>query len=216
LPFRSRDSGTSLPKEALFCCAFLCDKDGKTIHDFGEQRPGSGEPLSARLLVSLIESHNLVDFLETVHTRGIILGKEVRIRYAGSARNLLLHGFQTPAGILVFASLVPITTVPITTRPAPTVATLQPDVTHPGTTEVEENIAYLAEVAHDLRNPISSIISACEYLATFSRENLNPEQLELIAGIESSAASLLQLSRQLSERAGARSESAGHDAATSK
>jgi signal transduction histidine kinase len=211
LPFGSGDSGTPLSKEALSCCAFLCDKDGQTIHDFGEQRPGSGEPLSARSLVGLIESRNLIDFLGKVHTRGIILGKEVRIHYRGSARNLLLHGFQTPAGILVFASLVP-----VPAKPVSTLATPRPDVTQPCTREVDEHIAYLAEVAHDLRNPISSIISACEYLATFSQENLNPDQLEMIAGIESSAASLLQLSRQLSERAGARSESAGRDAGTSK
>jgi signal transduction histidine kinase len=57
----------------------------------------------------------------------------------------------------------------------------------------------LFQVAHDLRNPISSIISACEYLTTYSPEDLQPDQREMIAQIESSAVTLLRLSQQLSK-----------------
>jgi len=59
----------------------------------------------------------------------------------------------------------------------------------------------LLEAAHDLQNPISALISTCEYLAAYSPGNLNPEQLEMIAGIESSAATLLLNSRRISELA---------------
>jgi K+-sensing histidine kinase KdpD len=62
----------------------------------------------------------------------------------------------------------------------------------------------LIEVAHDLQNPISSIISACEYLAAYSRRP-SRAQLEMIAGIKASAATLLELSGRISKLAGPKS-----------
>lgn len=64
----------------------------------------------------------------------------------------------------------------------------------------EGTVNLLIEVAHDLQNPISSIISACEYLAAYSHHP-NRVQLEMIAGIEASATTLLQLSARISELA---------------
>jgi K+-sensing histidine kinase KdpD len=68
-------------------------------------------------------------------------------------------------------------------------------------TKDEEGTAnLLIEVAHDLQNPISSIISACEYLAAYSHR-ANRVQLEMIAGIEASASTLLRLSTRISDLA---------------
>jgi hypothetical protein len=58
---------------------------------------------------------------------------------------------------------------------------------------------HMTQVAHDFQNRISSIISACEYLATYSPENLNPDQREMIVQIGSSAATLVELSQEISE-----------------
>jgi signal transduction histidine kinase len=179
----------SFSSEASCCCAFLCDENGHVIDDFGEQRPGSGESLSARLLVSLIESSSLVEFLEAVRTRGIILGWETKVHVDGSARSLLLHGFQTQCGILVFAPMAPGSAALTDNRSAEPAAL------------AESTANQLFEVAHDLQNPISSISSACEYLAAYSQDNLDPAQLEMIAGIESAAATLLQVSDRLSKLA---------------
>jgi signal transduction histidine kinase len=144
----------------------------------------------------MIESGGLTDFLEAFHTHRATLGWERMIHHEGSASTLVLHGSQTPCGILVFGYSTP--------RPA----TLQNDraaafaaVTDSKTrSAADEDAANLMfTVVHDLKNPISSIISSCEYLREYSQENLNPAQLEIIAGIESSASTLLQLSARLFE-----------------
>jgi len=182
----------SLTSGASCCCAFLCDQHGQVIHDFGEQRPDSSESISAHSLLDLMDSRSLADFLEIVRTRGLTLGWEMRVHHGGSDRSLLLHGFQTPCGALVFAPLAP--------HPAGETLNSAP-VADPGTQEDEEGASDLVEAAHDLQNPISSLISACEYLATYSGGSLNPEQLEMIAGIESSAAAVLLHSRRIAELA---------------
>jgi|HubBroStandDraft_6_1064221.scaffolds.fasta_scaffold134066_2 hypothetical protein len=145
--------------------------------------------MSAHALITLMDSRSLGEFLENVRSRGITLGWEIRVQHQGSLRSLLLHGFQTPCGALVFASL---------TAPPAGEAAL---VTDAETQEDEGGVTDLVEAAHDLQNPISSLISACEYLAAYSPGNLNAEQLELIAGIESSAATLLLHSRRIAELA---------------
>ncbi len=58
----------------------------------------------------------------------------------------------------------------------------------------------LIEVAHDLQNPISSILSACEYLSAYSEDPT--AQMEMVAGIQASAATLLQLSGRILQLAG--------------
>ena len=66
----------------------------------------------------------------------------------------------------------------------------------------EETSRVLLTAIHDLKNPISSIIGSCEYLAEYSRENLEPDQLEMIVGIEASARALLQLTGKLFQLCG--------------
>ena len=194
MPVRSGGSTMSLASQSSCCCAFLCDDVGQVVQDFGEQRPGSGESISARSLVGLIERRTLLDFLNTVHMRGAALGLETKIHYGGYRRRLLLHGFQTPRGILIFAPVVPSSAKPpLTVKPANTVA-----VADSSAKGEEDTANLLLEVAHDLQNPISSIISACEYLAAYSQENADRAQLEMIAGIESAAATLLKLSDRIS------------------
>ena len=62
----------------------------------------------------------------------------------------------------------------------------------------EDTEKMLAGALHDLKNPISTIIFSCEYLSEYAQENLEPEQLEMIAAIEASAQTLLRLSGGLS------------------
>ena len=66
----------------------------------------------------------------------------------------------------------------------------------------EDTSRILLTAIHDLKNPISSIIGSCEYLAEYSQENLEPDQLEMIAGIEASARTLLRLAGGLAEGCG--------------
>jgi signal transduction histidine kinase len=184
-------------------CALLCDKDGRIIRFFQEQRADASK-MTPCSLIGLTEPGALVEFLEAVRTRGVICGWEMTIHYKGTARNILLHGFLTPQGTLVLP-------VWLVRPPAPqTGQSADPfPVTHPRTRDHARQNRSLFEVAHDLQNPICSIISACEYLATYSRENLNPDQMEMIAGIGSAAETLLQLSHRLSERTKVRSGGAG-------
>jgi signal transduction histidine kinase len=196
LPSRTRDFERSFPNESnASFCAFLCENDGQIIGDAGEQLLGSKRCISARLLVGLINSSSLMAFLEAVRNRSVIQAWEMTIHYRRSARSLLLHGSQTPFGILVFATLTP------------RLAALEGDRSHPSTTVTdlrmrsnEEGMEKpLSDAIHDLKNPISSIISACEYLALYSQGNLKPEELQMITAIESSARTLLQLSDRIAE-----------------
>jgi signal transduction histidine kinase len=195
MSIRSRVSGIFFPHESSCWCVLLCDKDGRVIHDFGERGPAIAQSIPARSLIGLLESGGLADFLDTVRTCGVTRGWEMKIHYGGTARKILLHGFQTPQGYLIFAPLPP--------YPAKSKASRSTDsaaVTRPRKKAVKEDTVGLSELAHNLRNPVSSIISACEYLASYSPENLNREQREMLAGIESAAAALLQLSSRLSAR----------------
>jgi signal transduction histidine kinase len=211
MPLRSGDPGIFFPNEASCWCALLCDNDGHVILDFGERRSDASASIPARTLIGLIESGSLADFLESVRTCGVTRGWEMRIHYGGSALRILLHGFQTPQGILVFAPLPP--------YPAKQADVLTSDFRPLAPLRAGRAMKRrpsLFEVAHELQNPISSIIGACEYLATYYRENLNSDQSEMISGIESSAATLLRLSRRLSEAAPRRVRRASGDAASSK
>ena len=76
----------------------------------------------------------------------------------------------------------------------------------------EETAKMLAGALHDLKNPISTIIGSCEYLSEYTQENLQPEQLEMIAAIETSAQTLLRLSGGLSRVFVAGGQSAGNGA----
>jgi len=195
MPLRSGDTGIFFPHEASCWCALLCDKDGRVIHNFGGPRSGAAESIPARSLMGLLESGGLADFLDTVRTCGVTRGWEMRIHYGGVARKILLHGFQTPQGFLIFAPLPPHTAHERTSRSAGSTPVSRSKKNPP-----KEDTFNLFQIAHNLQNPVSSIISACEYLVTYSRENLNTEQVEMIVGIESAAAALLELSRRLSER----------------
>jgi hypothetical protein len=208
---RSGDSGIFFPSEASCWCALLCDNDGHVIHDFGGRLLGASVSNPTQTLADLIESGSLVDFLDTVRNCGVTRGWEMRIRYGGSALSILLHGFQTPQGILIFAPLPPFPPKQGDVRTSDF-----PRATPLKTGKAMKRRPSLFEVAHDLQNPISSIISACEYLAGYSRGNLNSEQSEVISGIESSAATLLQLSRRLSEEAPRRVRRTSGDAGGSK
>jgi signal transduction histidine kinase len=57
----------------------------------------------------------------------------------------------------------------------------------------------LEVAAHDLRNPISGILTACQYLTEDATSILEPHQVLVLASIESSARVALQLIHALSE-----------------
>ncbi len=182
--------------EAPVWSAFLCDNDGRITRDFGGA-------ISARSLLDLMESSDLMSFLESVRVLGATSGWQLTIHDGGTVKTLVLHGSFTPCGILVFATLTP---CPACAEPDPH-AVAKPSVEGSGFNcprdaatqcpvlahQEEEAIRRLSAVVHDLKNPISSIISSCEYLEEYSQENLEPEQMELIQAIESSARTLLQL-----------------------
>jgi signal transduction histidine kinase len=173
--------------------AFLCDNDGRVIRDFGELTPCSSEPTSAHSLVGA-----LTDFLETVGTDGAV-GWTVRTQYWKSASSLLLQGCQTPWGILIFATLA-LGSAALSQDRSTASATVEWSLTRNDLSILSQMLTFV----HDVRNPISSIISACDYLQEYSRENLDPAQLEMIAGIESAAKTLLQLSNRISHLSDAR------------
>jgi hypothetical protein len=183
--------------EASVWSAFLCDNEGRITRDFGGA-------ISARSLVDLMESGNLMSFLESVRSLGATSGWQLRIHDGGTVKTLVLHGSLTPCGILVFATLTPCPECAESEPHAEVKQSLERSgfncprdaaVTQCSVLahQEEETIRRLSAVVHDLKNPISSIISSCEYLEGYSQENLEPDQLELIHAIESSARTLLQL-----------------------
>jgi signal transduction histidine kinase len=210
--------GCSVPSETntFCCCAFLCDNDGQVIRDLGVQLPSSSKPIAAGSLLGLIESGRWLDFLETVRIHGAALRWETKTHYESSARSLQLHGAQTPCGILVFGTLTSgsaalkhdQSTATATGAESSTRSTL---TSHQHGEDIPE---HLLSVAHDLNNPISSIISSCEYLVEYSQENLDTVQVEMIGGIEASARTLLQLSSIISRLCTLRSTLTMTDAGT--
>jgi hypothetical protein len=154
---------------ASLSAAFLCDNDGRITGD-------SGGTITERLQLDLAEPDSFMKFLESVRSRGTTLGWEMSIRDGGTASSLLLHGSLTPRGILVYATLTP--------SPAPS-------------PEYEDALRLMSAVVHDFKNPISTIISSCEYLEEYSPENLDPQQWEMIRSIHSAAATLLRLSSSI-------------------
>jgi hypothetical protein len=174
--------------------AFLCDNDGRITRDFGES-------LSARSLVELIEPPNLLNFLEAVSDRDAVPGWEMKIHYEGSAANLVLQGLLTQGGILVFATLAPCAP-PMQRDQSVAPGSLSESTPKkvgvkraPTLTEQQEE--WLSAAVHDFKNPISCIISSCEFLEGYSRESLEPEQLEVVRAIQSAARTLLRLSANI-------------------
>jgi hypothetical protein len=172
--------------------AFLCDNDGRITRDFGES-------LSARSLVDMIQPRNLANFVETICHRDAAPGWEIKIRYEGSARRLLLQGLLTLRGVLVFATLAPSVARKKRDESAVTVRETMPNRAGipqtPALTKQQQET--LSAAVHDFKNPISCIITSCEYLEGYSGENLEPEQLEVIRAIQASAGTLLRLSSNI-------------------
>lgn len=171
-------SSSADPANAPHGWVFLCDGEGSVIRDFLDP-PGSprGDYISAHSLVALVDPGAWIDFLESVRTRGAFFSREFTIDWDGSALRLFCGGCQSRAGVLVFAA----TTGSVTAPAAGGFATP------------------MAKAIHDLNNPISSIISSCDYLSEYARENLTPEQLTMIGVIEMSARNLLILSGRIAE-----------------
>jgi len=190
-------SETYLPNESTpaYVCAFLCDTDGRVIRDLVEETPRSAETISARSLMSLVESGSWIDFLEAVRIDGTALGWGIRIPRGVPISNLLLNGLQTPFGILVFAASI--------LRPSkfPEVRSAR-SATAPGFKAgraIEDLPNLLPNAVHDLRNSISSVLSLCEYFGEYSQKNQNPDYMEMIASVESSARTALELSDRMFE-----------------
>jgi K+-sensing histidine kinase KdpD len=62
-----------------------------------------------------------------------------------------------------------------------------------------ERAVRLRKVIHDLQNPISSIITSCDYLVSYGMDTLEPDQVEMIARMESSARALMRLTHKIRE-----------------
>jgi hypothetical protein len=178
--------------DASHFCAFLCDDKGQIIHELREQPPShSSELIFAHPFFRLSGSRSLEDFLKTFRAHDPAQEHEMRIQYGEPVTRLLLHGFQTPYGILVLVTSMPVAAAP-DARPA--------DSTNPAPHK-SDNATLLFNALHDLKNSASSIVNSCEYLTEYSRDNLSSEQLEVIAGVYSTATVLLRLSETISELA---------------
>ena len=193
-------------KPPMSLYAFLCDNEDQIIHHFDE----SG---SAWVLSDLIEPDDLTNFLDNVRRRGPLPGREIKVSCEGSSATLVLRGFETQRGILVLATLTPCPPQP--DRAPSSSSTKMTESVIPGrfncplseaVTECpvlikqeEEILQRVSAVVHDFKNPISSIIGLCEYLEGYCQENLEPEQLEAISGIQTAAQTLLQLSMSISQ-----------------
>lgn len=165
--------GDSLPPGAN-AWMFLCDADGQVIRDFVGD--ASDACSSARSLVARIEPAAWIDFLEATRTRGTFLARELKARLDDADLPLFCGGCPSGAGVLVFAAVMSF-----------------PSASSRGFTSP------MSKAIHDLNNPISSIISSCDYLTEYARENLSPEQMEMIGVIESAARTLLRLSARIAE-----------------
>jgi signal transduction histidine kinase len=66
----------------------------------------------------------------------------------------------------------------------------------------EASARLLSTAVHDLRNPISSVLSSCDYLIAYCLDNLDPEQVEMITRIQVSARTLLDCSDRIRGIAG--------------
>jgi signal transduction histidine kinase len=173
-----------------YCRVFLLDNDGKVIRDFGELEPGPAESLPASSLIGLVEAGRFADFLKTVRAHGAAT-PEMRIPLASAGGSFLFRGSQTPYGILVFA------------RVASELGDAAPMEEAPGPGPVQDVPDLLANLAHDLKNPISGIIGACQFLGEDGPEKLSAAQLRVLASIESSARKLLQIADGLPRHGGA-------------
>lgn len=176
--------------------ALLCDDDGRIIRDFGD-------PLTAGSPVGLTESVGFAHFLEAVRDRGAVVGWETEIRSGESTSSLLLHGAQTPCGVLVFAISNP--GLRALDHAGPAVSATVAEHRDAGAEDAAE---LMFAAVHELKNPISSIISSCEYLSEYSRESLDSEQMAMIERMHSSAMTLLQVSGKIAEFSKAKLRSA--------
>ncbi len=206
-------SETCVPNQpgAAYWYAFLSGQDGRVIRDFGHSEASRREPVSSALLLDRMEPGQWADFAASVQASGAIMGFETRISRGPSTGRLVLNGCQTPCGLLVFAILTP-------DRPAgdPDPEAGNSAVTEPMTRDElirrandaaaacdamrkhqEDTSRLLRDAIHRLKDPISSIISSCEYLEEYAQDNLEPEQREMIAAIAVSAQTMLELSTGL-------------------
>ncbi len=166
--------GDSLPPGAN-AWMFLCDADGQVIRDFVEDPADASS--SARSLVARIEPAAWIDFLESARTRGTFLARELKARLDDTDIRLFCGGCPSGVGVLVFAAVMGV----------------------PSSSSSGDFASPISKAIHDLNNPISSIISSCDYLTEYAQENLSPEQMEMIGVIESAARTLLRLSARIAE-----------------
>ena len=186
-------------------CVFLCESDGRVIHDFGDAETSDRSLVPAPVLPGLIGHDRMLDFLALVEAGGAAPGCQISIGREGPAGSLVMRGTQTPYGTLVFAVLP--ATGEHTTEAIRTGTHLQGHDDAVAQCAAlrkheEDTSRILREAVHDLKNPISSIIGSCEYLTQYCEDDPVAEHLEIISGMEASARMLLQLSGRLAQLCG--------------
>ncbi len=220
-------SEISVPKqhgpENWYAC--LAGQDGRVIRDFGDSEAPRKEPASSALLLDLMEPRHWMDFAASVQAHGAMIGFATRISQGPSAGSLLLHGFQTPCGLLILAIFTPDRAAG---DPAPHAErdTAEEWMTRDELVrrandaaancaamkkQQEDTTELLRDAIHQLKNPISSIIGSCEYLAEYAQDNLELEQRETLSAIEASAQTMLKLASGLARLCG-RNEPPANDA----
>jgi signal transduction histidine kinase len=172
---------------------FLCDQNGEIVRDLGETLLSWGESISARSLIDVIEADSFQEFLKYIRTQGAALGWQSLVYHMGSHWSLSLNGSCTPSGILVFAHLSPASTA----LDESAYNAADEETARKATALDKLRNAELRKAVHDLKNPISSILGSCDFLSAYSHDQLDQEQVEIIAGIEASARTLLQLTSRI-------------------
>ena len=186
-------------------CVFLCESDGRVIHDFGDAETSGRSLVPAPVLPGLIGHDRMLDFLALVEAGGAAPGCQISIGREGPAGSLVMRGTRTPYGTLVFAVL-PATgedTTEAIGRGAP--LRRHDDAAAQSAAVIkqkEDTSRILSQAVHDLKNPISSIIGSCEYLTQYCEKDSIAEHLEMISSMQASARMLLELSVRLSQVCG--------------
>jgi len=174
------------------CCLFLCESDGRVIQDFADSQTSGRALIPAPVLSGLIGHDRMLDFLALIEAGGAAPGSEISIGRESPVGSLVMRGTLTPYGTLVFAVLP--ATEEDTTEAIGRGAPLH--------RRKEDTSRTLSQAVHDLKNPISSIIGACEYLTQYCEEDSIAKHLEMISSMEASARMLLELSVRLSQVCG--------------
>jgi signal transduction histidine kinase len=188
--------------EAQEAIAFvvICEPDG-TLAEVVRDAVGLGARFAPgaefTAIVSPFHHRRSARFLRTVRDHHAAYDSPLGIVARTGMIRLFCSGFAVGAHLVLFATREPLAVssrgdaIATATGPSPEIAPAHPA----GPTR--SNLLRLA--AHDLRNPVSGILAACEYLLEDATRVMEPHHVLVLNSIESSSRAALQLIDSLSE-----------------